>query len=270
MRNEIIHDALNHLDDDMIEEVDKLRNKKKQTRKFPWSRVTAIAASVCLLFLGGYAWENYLKPIGDGMFNDISGKRPETAPSNDKDLNEEVSGADVEHETEVRPEPDVNHSTTDSIAPVDSVMESETKSEVPETVEPGEPDYYAPLGDAYLLKDNYTKITMLPHKAWSEEAAPEDVLSKSVEIESKDYEAFDRFIEALCDTPRIEREYVLSVMNPDADMVYHIFFHKADGTIVHVWMYDDRYVCYDADRDYCMQIDRTVYANVFKLLAVYW
>ncbi|MGN1157596.1 MAG: hypothetical protein ACI4TK_15575 [Agathobacter sp.] len=255
MRNEIIHDALNHLDDDMIEEVDKLRNSKKQIRKFPWSRVTAIAASVCLLFIGGYAWENYLKPIEDEMLGETNGHRPGTSSSRDENLNEGIC------ETE---------GTQDKNDPVDSVMESEAKPDVSETVDPGEPDHYAPLGDAYLLKDNYTKITILPHKVWSEEAALEDELSKSVEIESRDYEAFDRFIEALCDTPRMRSEYVLSVTNPDTDMIYHIFFHKADGTIVHVWMYDDRYVCYDADRDFCMQIDRTVYANVFKLLAIYW
>ena len=268
MRNEFIHDALNHLDDDMIEEVDKLRNLKK--KKFPWHRVTAIAASVCLLFIGGYAWENYLKPIGDGKFDDMSDQRPESAPSNDQDLNEGVSGADVEHETDRPPEPDVDNSTANSSAPTDSVCESEAKPGAPETTEPSEFDYYTALGDAYLLKDNYTKITMLPHKAWSEDASLEEVLSKSVEIESRDYEAFDRFIEALCDTPRIESRYVSAVTNPDADMVYHIFFHKADGTVVHVWMCDDLYVCYDADRDYCMQIDRTVYVNVFKRLATYW
>lgn len=48
-----IHDALNLLDDDIIEEVDKLRNKGKQSRqkekKTVWLKTVSIAACLCIV-----------------------------------------------------------------------------------------------------------------------------------------------------------------------------------------------------------------------------
>lgn len=53
MNIENMHDALNHLDDDMIEAVDKLRNEKTQIkklhRKSTWIRWVSIAACLCLV-----------------------------------------------------------------------------------------------------------------------------------------------------------------------------------------------------------------------------
>lgn len=85
-RSEIIHEALNMLDDEMIEEVDKLRGivKNKElnqrtndeklnisvknilppnfTGKKNWYKWTALAASICVLITGSWIYEVYLRP----------------------------------------------------------------------------------------------------------------------------------------------------------------------------------------------------------------
>lgn len=82
-RSEIIHDALNFLDEEMIEEVEALRGfvekeefkqdsdseKQRisiqtalQKKKF-WRKWTALAASVCVLIAGSWIYGNYIKPV---------------------------------------------------------------------------------------------------------------------------------------------------------------------------------------------------------------
>lgn len=53
MNAEQLHEALNHLDDDLIEAVDALRSQK--TKKLPLFRIAGLAACVCLL-VGGVLW----------------------------------------------------------------------------------------------------------------------------------------------------------------------------------------------------------------------
>ncbi len=70
-RSEIIHDALNYLDDEMIEDVENLRAKvdKKEfeqssnaEKQRNWKKWTALAASICVLILGGWMVANGLIP----------------------------------------------------------------------------------------------------------------------------------------------------------------------------------------------------------------
>ena len=81
-RSEIIHDALNLLDDEMIEEVDRLRggivdvapstpidnvNTTQESsiqREFrPWRKWAALAASVCVLIIVGTLWNGSLSKV---------------------------------------------------------------------------------------------------------------------------------------------------------------------------------------------------------------
>lgn len=75
-RSEIIHDALNELDDDLIEQVDGLRRKLEnagdehssilKTRNFiSWKKWTAFAASTCVLVIAGWVWGNAILPDGE-------------------------------------------------------------------------------------------------------------------------------------------------------------------------------------------------------------
>ena len=59
-RSEIIHDALNLLDDALIEEVEELRGgvveKEIPKKIYSWKKWTALAASVCVFFVAGAVW----------------------------------------------------------------------------------------------------------------------------------------------------------------------------------------------------------------------
>ncbi len=79
-RSEIIQDALEFLDDEMIEEVEKMRGgylkldteesqeitlnitEPKKTH-YPWRKWTALAASVCLLVAGSWIFGNVIAPL---------------------------------------------------------------------------------------------------------------------------------------------------------------------------------------------------------------
>ena len=67
-RGEMLQDALHYLDDEMIEEVEALRGFKekeecKLVKKNPWKKWLAMAASVCLLFVGSWIYEAYIQPV---------------------------------------------------------------------------------------------------------------------------------------------------------------------------------------------------------------
>lgn len=71
-----IHDALNLLDDDMIEAVDKLRNEKTQIikmhRKNTWIRWVSIAACMCLVLVSVYATNGSWLMSYKGASNDMA------------------------------------------------------------------------------------------------------------------------------------------------------------------------------------------------------
>lgn len=58
MNQDKIHDALNLLDDDMIEVVENLRNKNKYKRKNLWVRYLSVAACICIVAAGIFAIGN--------------------------------------------------------------------------------------------------------------------------------------------------------------------------------------------------------------------
>ncbi|MBQ8519700.1 MAG: hypothetical protein IJ455_08895 [Agathobacter sp.] len=130
-RSEIIHDALNLLDDEMIEEVEKLRggvvektigpvkvveeNQNKEVQKMPrpWRKWTALAASVSLLILVSGMWYG-------GIYEDANHfnegyQDAETAPppvgqdeniGMEEDVQEDIHDAVVDGDG-VKPESDV-------------------------------------------------------------------------------------------------------------------------------------------------------------------
>ena len=305
---EVIIDALDYIDDDMLESVDSLRKRslvstenKKGIRKgfFQNSRVLAVAASVCLLVLGAYAWDNMIGPLGEmhdtppGAGN-MAGHATENAPGWQDEEMEDMTEGDVspapdtdawtdgkgEENNDIWQEPIVpgESDCTDTL-PEDSQLketeiDTDTSAEVrpPEVVEPGEPDFYPPLGDAYQLKDNYVKVTMLPHKAWDSEASLEENLAKSREIEEKYYQKIDAFVEALCTTPLIETEMALGGcdLTGNTDM-YYLFFQRTDGKIVQVSILGDNGLVYFYDKqEYCMKIDGEILYEVRKVLWMKW
>lgn len=61
MNQDKIHDALNLLDDDMIEVVENLRNKTKNKRKNKWIRYLSVAACICIVLVGVFGVGNLIK-----------------------------------------------------------------------------------------------------------------------------------------------------------------------------------------------------------------
>lgn len=113
-RSEMIHDALNFLDEEMIEEVEKLRgfvekeelecglNLEKQMvsiqtarekKKF-WRRWSTLAASVCVLIAGSWIYGNYIKPA-DHMENAQASFDDAISNPEDTDMEDAVVGEDV-------------------------------------------------------------------------------------------------------------------------------------------------------------------------------
>ena len=75
-QSEKLQDALYYLDDDMIEDVENLRGfvqennfeSKHQAfsmKKRVWKKWTALAASICVLFVGGWIYEAFIQPVDD-------------------------------------------------------------------------------------------------------------------------------------------------------------------------------------------------------------
>lgn len=97
-----IHDALNLLDDDIIEEVDKLRNKGKQSRqkekKTVWLKTVSIAACLCIvvcayafgkLGLDGYKMSSREDIVNEGILDEeYVNDSKETGSSEQKKSNE--------------------------------------------------------------------------------------------------------------------------------------------------------------------------------------
>lgn len=80
-----MHDALNLLDDDMVEAVDLLRNNRKK-RKVHWTRWISLAACLCIGVISLYAAGRLLTPAKDGASGDV-GAENEMLYGNQEDGN---------------------------------------------------------------------------------------------------------------------------------------------------------------------------------------
>lgn len=86
-RSELLHDALNFLDEDMINDVEKLRNGDTKSeitpieKKVSWRRWAALAASVCILISGSIIYRDYLIPKGNTQNTGSGAKEEEKAQS---------------------------------------------------------------------------------------------------------------------------------------------------------------------------------------------
>lgn len=69
-----LHDALNLLDDDMVESVERLRSRKRKRR---WIRFLSMAACLCMGVMGLYAAGRLLTPARDGATECVGSKENE-------------------------------------------------------------------------------------------------------------------------------------------------------------------------------------------------
>ena len=107
MSIENIHDALGFLDDDMIEEVDKLRNDVKEQKKWTskmkviWMRWISVAACLCIIAVGVYVLDNVGVLQLGVMSKDMASE--ESTKESSSNINQE---ADIEDaaDTEIKKE----------------------------------------------------------------------------------------------------------------------------------------------------------------------
>ena len=292
-QSEVIHDALGMLDDDMIEEVARLRGHVAETvtekkehidgaKKSPirWRRWTALAASVCLLVIGSWAWDNYLNIENSSDCNDEGICESE----NDKDA---VQEGDIETlGTESIPL-DSNAESVDGVEP-EGNKGNAAEQQKPEQMEPDHEDSEVqkpsdsmpemeemeetllPLGDKFHLKENYVRVSILPAKVWGDNVVGESVtsyLSQAVTIKEEYWEDMDELIGNMCEVRCFPSALV---EQSDKDMVYHIFFERNDGAIIHCWLLEDGYMYYHDYDEVYMKLDKEVYDNIFKILAMHW
>ena len=277
-RVEIIQDALDYLDDDMLESVDKLRMGTKKTANKYSVRYLAVAASVCLLVIGAFAWENLIGPpsVHDAVLwgsesMDENEHAPEYAPGEPEQEGDMDYSTQEDIITDTKEEVD---SYDDQETLTDAVIKPPVSGEVENPIEPevGEPDHYPPIGDKYQLVNNYTKVTMLPNKVWLSEETIKENFERSREIGKEYYEKIDKFIEALCTTPLTETKMVMDAWMPEGDTdAYHLFFQRSDGEIVQVCIFSD-YGCvyFYHDQKYCMKIEGDILYEVLKVLWTHW
>lgn len=145
-RSEIIQDALEFLDDEMIEDVEKLRgcvskeeaeccsnmendnilirkaDKWKMERKTIWRRGIVLAASICVLFVGSWIYEIYLQPADSA--EQISEVNQENIFEHEVD----------ENKTDFRQENSIEDSISDDIDRPESAAEEALKEELQGTV----------------------------------------------------------------------------------------------------------------------------------------
>lgn len=96
-RSELLHDAIEFIDDDMLFEVDRLRtDKPKVKRKILYTKWAALAASVCVLIGGSFIYKDYIQPhdteVGSGVGDerDNLGKNTERTDGDIVDEEKEV------------------------------------------------------------------------------------------------------------------------------------------------------------------------------------
>ena len=79
MTNELIFDALEYIDDDLLEDVGNLRTQKRTKPRHTWMRVLSAAACICIILGGVFVSGHYFSQF----FGGSDGAAPEMAPEID-------------------------------------------------------------------------------------------------------------------------------------------------------------------------------------------
>ena len=107
-RSEHIHDALNFLDNEMIEDVEELRGNvveisKEKKRFFSWNKWTAFAAVMALIILVGGVGNGYSPEFESSDMNNVTPDQESMQENIDKESNDSLDSDaifDEEHKAE--------------------------------------------------------------------------------------------------------------------------------------------------------------------------
>ncbi len=281
-RVETIHDALDYLDDDLIEDVDKLRRNevetsvasfKSKTKNKSWRKWTTLAASICILVAGSLIMGDYLEstePNGDY----VPGTEAESEKDN-VDKEEEIASGNLSDVTTENETGSVNSFSTeqirDEVGGNPEMMETETEPSDEDNLDVEGTDTNVTLGDLYQLKDNYIRVSMIPHKVWETAKDEKEAYEQAVTIDEKYQDDFAIFVDTLCKSGCIQIEESLQQTPNTEDLIYHLFFEKKDGEVVHCWLLGKDRVFYHEKDDLCIVIEnKELYNNIYNILAMHW
>ena len=246
----IIHDALNFLDDEMIEEVDRLRggvsveNVSTHKVKFPWRKWSTLAASICLLIVLGNAWFMMQNVIFD--------------TGNMNGGNESHDGM-MEGDME-----DVNQSGSTGVLP-DAEEDKYGVQDGVENNDGGQPLFGEPqtseskTDDEFVNLKNYTVVYFSENKG---DNASDDGM---VMLSEEECQVLNKFIESM---QKGTESWVDVTTGMDAieKADGHLFFEFEDGTSFHLVLLGDGTVCNYETKYVWLQMDKRVYRILIENL----
>ena len=302
MKKEQISDALNMLNDDIIEETNNVRTNAKPKRR--WERQIAAVACICLIVVGVFAWRNFSNHSDSSTEITMSDKGV-TIPKLEVSLSAESSadmlgffiyqGNCYVHYDWIYDDVDIigKHLGTatgliDEWTPRDGYVEfaGSVKGDFYE-VKGYDPSfmlcmkhtdgsislYVCDTGitlkygselytDRLHLAGNYTSVQYESRDSWNK--------SKHELYQLKDSDELIRdFIDGLNVAEFIPRN---SISYDDArDIVnemeiYHLYFNMQNGTTVHLRLWKDGYVLYQGLLGVCVQVQEESYNNLLEIL----
>ncbi len=293
MKKEQISDALNMLNDDIIEETSKVRANAKP--KHRWVRLVTTAACVCLIITGVFVWRHLSNQPDNTPGITVSDKGV-TIPKMDVTLSSETQAemlaffiyhgnCYVQYDWQPYSADIIGERLGTATGLIDEWTPSDGYVEFAGSVEG---DFYEvkgydpsfmlcmqhPDGTASLYICN-TGITL---KYGSELYTDRLHLSEnyvSIEYESRDSwysnkgeryrleetdDVIHKFIDELNSAEFIPRDVY------DGMEMYHLYFNMQDGTTVHLRLLQDGYVFYEGLLDVCVQVSEECYNSLLDLL----
>lgn len=242
-KSEIIHDALNFLDDEMIEEVDALRGgfitteetmaeetvtemKKKAVRKgTAWRKWAALVASITIFILVGKVWS--------GM--DSSAEDMNMGLQNQESIQEDENQENIYSDSDL----DVEH--TDNLADSDEKFQEDSK------------DYIQNQFMEQKLQ-NYVEVYYGDNLLTGE---LHDMMAKFIE-------SYQNGTVSIVDVSDSEWNKLWAEKVENADG--HLYFKLSDGSTTHLVLLGDGTVCDYESQTAWVQMDKRIYNLIVELL----
>lgn len=241
-RSEIIHDALNFLDDEMIEEVDALRGgfvttketmeeavtemKKKAGRKSTaWRKWATLAASISLFILVAKVW--------NGMDS--------TAEDMNIGLQNQESIQEDENQESIYPDSNLDIEHTDDLADSDEKFQEDSKDYIQNQFMEQKLQNYVEVyyGDKLLTGELH------------------DMMEKFIE-------SYQNGTVSIVDVSDLEWNKLWAEKTENADG--HLYFKLSDGSTTHLVLLGDGIVCDYENPTAWVQMDKRIYNLIVELL----
>ncbi len=265
-RTQKLQDAIDYIEENMIEQVGKLRQNKKKKASINWKKAVTQVASIALVLVGAYACITF---VGPNFYGDKSNGGQESAGNSDAtpgyvDENDTTKDGADENDT---PQNNMGQSGGEGAPEQEGVPESDVLNS-----EEWNPNFDAEtngdnetMGDVMNIGYDWVKVFMLPNKIW-EEYDEQEAMEQVVVIAEEYRDDIQKFLGNMYVSPVYDSKQLPAF---DTDMRYHLFFEKKDGAIVHCVL-DEGYVHYDAMPQYYIELEESAYEMMVNILAQHW